>query len=155
MKYIGENRLAVLFMSDLNGSEEACVLNDWQLLRSYAAVPHTILRNAIGTFHIGKSTSSSAGVTLHGNFLARIATQSAHLPRVITANYPVRRSTLGSFLKLSSACLNNVTRQVDLQKVEVRCQSRVSRSRSRAISSSTSRRSTVGTFHKWRSSIYS
>ena len=37
--------------------------------RSYAAVPHSILRDAIGTFHTGKSASSSRGVTLHGNFL--------------------------------------------------------------------------------------
>ena len=103
--------------------------------RSYAAVPHSILRDAIGTFHTGKSASSSRGVTLHGNFLARIATQPALLLRVITASCPVRRSALRSFLKLSSACLINVTRQVDLQQVEVRCQSRVSRSRSRTVSS--------------------
>ena len=110
-KYSWENRFAVLFMSDLNRSVEACVcgcLTAADPVRSYAAVPHNILRDAIGTFHTGKSASSSTGVTLHGNFLARIATQPAHLLRVITANYPVRRSTLRSFLKLSSACLINV-----------------------------------------------
>ena len=37
--------------------------------RSYAAVPHSILRDAIGTFHTGKSADSSRKVSLPGNFL--------------------------------------------------------------------------------------
>ena len=112
-----------------------CLTSSCCTRESYAAVPHNILRGAIGTFHTGKSASFSRGVSLHGNFLARFTTQSAHLLRVITASCPVRRSALRSFLKLSSACLINVTCQVDLQEVEVSCQSRVSRSRSRTVSS--------------------
>ena len=46
--------------------------------RSYVAVPHNILRDAIGTFHTGKPANSSRKVTLHGNFLAKIAMQPAH-----------------------------------------------------------------------------
>ena len=37
--------------------------------RSCAAVPHSILRDAIGTFHTGKSANSTWGVSLPGNFL--------------------------------------------------------------------------------------
>ena len=48
-----------------------CMTSSCSARRSYAAVPHSVLRDAIGTFHTGKSASSSRGVTLHGNFLAR------------------------------------------------------------------------------------
>ena len=37
--------------------------------RSYAAVPHSILRDAIGTFHTGKSADYPRKVSLPGNFL--------------------------------------------------------------------------------------
>ena len=97
-----ENGLLGLFMSNLNRSVKACVC-EWLAaaapVRSSMAVPHSILRGAIGTFHTEKSASSSTGLTLHGNFLAWLTRQPAHLPQVITANYPVRRSN-----DLSSSC---------------------------------------------------
>ena len=51
-------------MTDLNRNVEACVcgcLVAGVPVRSYAAVPHTILWGVIGTFHTGKSDSFSTG----------------------------------------------------------------------------------------------
>merc|ERR1712215_486644 len=53
--------------------------------RSCTAVPHSILRDAIGTSRTGKPANPSSEVTLYGNFLARKDTQPALLLGVITA----------------------------------------------------------------------
>ena len=57
-------------MTDLKecGSLGLCMTSSCCIRRSYAAVPHSILRDAIGTFHTGKSADPSRKVSLPGNF---------------------------------------------------------------------------------------